>query len=237
MKRKKDKEQKQQEQQEQQAQNDTRQQESADSRQILELAQQIEDLKKEKEDLYQKLQRISADYINYQNRAPRQIADSVAYEKKMIIKSLLPSLDNFEHAINSAKSSDSVEEVIKGVKMIFDHMLDALKAHGVEPVDAAGEEFDPNVHEALMQRNEPDQEDNIVLEVFQRGYKLSGQVIRPSKVIVNKKTAPAKPEQQPEKQQPDTESAPQPQEEPESKETETKSKDENASSEGLDEKA
>jgi len=67
-------------------------------------------------------------------------------------------------------------------------MLDILKSHGVEQIKAPGEKFDPALHEAMMQKTEPEEEDNIVLEEFQKGYKLNGRVIRPSKVIVNKLT-------------------------------------------------
>ncbi len=76
------------------------------------LAQQIEELTKEKDDLFDKLQRVGADYANYQKRTPRQIADSVAYEKKAIIRSLLPSLDNFAHALASADTAEAVDGVV-----------------------------------------------------------------------------------------------------------------------------
>lgn len=153
---------------------------------IEEIQKQIEQLETEKLELFEKLQRVSADYANYQKRSPKQIADSVAYEKKAIIRSLLPSLDNFAHALAGAQSTDGLEAVVKGIKLVFEHMLDALKAHGVEQIEAAGKQFDPSFHEAVQMRTEEDREDNIVLEDFQTGYTLNGQVIRPSKVIVNK---------------------------------------------------
>ena len=65
-------------------------------------------------------------------------------------------------------------------------MINILKSEGVEQIKALGEKFDPALHEAMMQRSEPEREDNIVLEEFQKGYKLNGRVIRPSKVIVNR---------------------------------------------------
>jgi len=129
---------------------------------------------------------VAADYANYQKRAPKQIADSVAYEKKAIIKSLLPSLDNFAHALASADNAEAVDGVVKGVRMVFEHMLDALKAHGLEQVESVGQDFDPMVHEAIQLRAEADKPDNVVLEEYQTGYKLNGRVVRPSKVIVNK---------------------------------------------------
>ncbi|MCK4959447.1 MAG: nucleotide exchange factor GrpE [Planctomycetes bacterium] len=158
-------------------------------KQMEQLQEQIDRLETEKQDLFEKLQRVGADYANYQKRTPKQIADSVAYEKKAIIRSLLPSLDNFAHALASSKTASGNEAengVIKGVKLVFEHMLDAIKAQGVEQIEAQGHEFNPMVHEAVQMRCEKDKPDNIVLEDFQAGYTLNGQVIRPSKVIVNK---------------------------------------------------
>jgi len=130
-------------------------------------------------------QRVSADYANFQKRAPKQIADTIAYEKETIIKTLLPVLDNFEHTLQKAHSTKDIEVFVKGVQIIYDQMLDILKSHGVEQIKAVGEKFDPALHQAMMQRAEPEQEEDIVLEEFQKGYKLNGRVIRPSKVIVN----------------------------------------------------
>ena len=155
-------------------------------KEVKKLQQQIEALSREKDELFEKLQRVAADYANYQKRTPKQIADSVAYEKRAVIRSLLPSLDNFAHALASADNAEAVDGVVKGVRMVFDHMLDALKAHGLAQIDAVGQEFDPTVHEAVQLRAEADKPDNVVLEEFQTGYKLNGQIVRPSKVIVNR---------------------------------------------------
>jgi len=151
-----------------------------------ELQKAVENLQKERDELFEKLQRISADYANYQKRAPKQIADNIAYEKEMIIKSLLPALDNFEHTLQNTQSTENMDALIQGIKIIYDQMLDILKSHGVEPIKALGETFEPALHEAMMQKNEPEKENNIVLQEFQKGYKLNGRVIRPVKVIVNK---------------------------------------------------
>ncbi len=150
------------------------------------LHQQIDDLQKEKDELFEKLQRVSADYANFQKRVPKQIADTIAYEKEKIIKTLLPSLDNFEHTLQNAACADEPDVLVKGIRIIYDQMLDILKSHGVEQIKALGEKFDPALHEAMMQQSEPGHEENIVLEEFQKGYKLNTRVIRPSKVIVNK---------------------------------------------------
>ena len=136
--------------------------------------------------LYGKLQRVSADYANFQKRTPKQIADAIAYEKEKIIRTLLPALDSLEHTLQNAHSVENTESLIKGIQIIYDQMLDILKSHDVEQISALGEQFDPALHQAMMQKTNPEQEDNIVLEEFQKGYKLNGRVIRPSKVVVNK---------------------------------------------------
>jgi molecular chaperone GrpE len=150
------------------------------------LRAEIEELQKEKDELFGKLQRISADYANFQKRSAKQITDSVSYEKEMIIKTLLPALDNFEHTLQNVEGAENIDALIKGVRIIYDQMLDILKSHGVEQTKSLGEQFDPNLHEAMMRKTDEQQEDNIVLEEFQKGYKLNGRTIRPSKVIVNK---------------------------------------------------
>jgi len=151
-----------------------------------ELRQQLNDVQKEKDELFGKLQRVSADYANFQKRSLKQITDNVEYEKEKIIKTLLPALDNFEHTFQKANSAENVEAFVDGIRIIYDQMLDILKSHGVEQIKALGEKFDPALHQAMLQKAEPEQEENTVLEEFQKGYKLNGRVIRPSKVIVNK---------------------------------------------------
>ena len=151
-----------------------------------ELCDQIELLQKEKDELFAKLQRVSADYANFQKRVPKQISDTIGYEKERIIKSLLPALDNFEHTLQNAHSAEDVEVLIKGIRIIYDQLIEILKSHNVEQIKALGETFDPAVHEAMTQRTDEDKDQNVVLEEFQKGYKLNGRVIRPSRVIVNK---------------------------------------------------
>jgi len=154
-----------------------------------ELDRQLQELHAQKDEILEKLQRVSADYANYQKRVTKQIADTIAYEKELIIKTLLPTLDNFEHTLANASLADNADAFVKGVRIIYDQMLDILKSHGVERIKALGEKFDPSQHEAMMQRAEPEMADGIVLEEFQKGYRLNGRVIRPSRVIVNKLAA------------------------------------------------
>src|SRR3989339_425650 len=150
------------------------------------LHKDFEELQQQKDELFGKLQRLSADYANFQKRVPKQIADTVAYEKERIIKALLPVLDNFEHSLQHADKSESTEAVVDGVKIVYDQMLDILKSFGVERIEGVGENFDPNLHQAMMQKEDKEKDENIVLEEFQKGYKINDRVIRPSRVAVNK---------------------------------------------------
>jgi len=166
-------------------------------------AKALLEFEKQKNDCLQELlavavdqhQRVSADYINFQKRSLKQISDTIEYEKEKIIKTLLPALDNFEHTVQNAESAIK-QDIQKGIKIIYDQILDILKSHGVERIKALGEKFDPALHEAMLQKAEPEQEDNLVLEEFQKGYKLNGRVIRPSRVIVNKLPTEQKDQQQ-----------------------------------------
>jgi len=150
------------------------------------LRRQLEQLEDEKQQIFEQLQRISADYANFQKRSAKQLADNLTYEKESIIRSFLPILDNFEHTLENTEEGENADAFTKGVRIIYDQMLGVLKYHNVEQVKAIGETFDPSVHEAMIQRCQEDAEDNIVLEEFQKGYTINGRVIRPSKVVVNK---------------------------------------------------
>ncbi len=143
-------------------------------------------LQQERDDLFDKLQRIGADYANFQKRVPKQIADAVSYEREKILKSFLPTLDNFEHALQNAEGAEDVQAIVKGVRMVYDQVFDILKWHGGECIQALDEPVDPSRHEAMVRQSDPEKEDNQVLQEFQKGFMLNERVLRPSKVVVNK---------------------------------------------------
>jgi molecular chaperone GrpE len=173
-------------------------------KQLEELRKQTESLKKEKDDIFAKLQRVAADYDNYQKRSSKQITDNVAYEKDKIVKSLLPILDNFEYILANTSCGATDEILLKGVKIIYDQMLDVLKGHGIEQVKSAGEQFNPAHHEAITHRSENDKENGLVLEELQKGYKIGGRLIRASRVVVNKLPSSQAPPQPDEPETKDT---------------------------------
>ena len=133
----------------------------------------IESLQKEKDELFAKLQRVSADYANFQKRVPKQISDTIGYEKERIIKTLLPALDNFEHTLQNAHSAENFDVLVKGIRIIYDQLLDILKSHGVVPIKALDEKFDPALHQAMMRKSNPERDEDVILEEFQKGYMLT----------------------------------------------------------------
>jgi len=169
-------------------------------KQLEELRKQAESLQKEKADTFAKLQRVAADYDNYQKRSVKQTADSIAYEKDKIIKALLPVMDDFERVLKHRENADAV---VKGIELVYEHLKSVLKSQGVEEIAADGEKFDPAHHQALTQQTVEDKEDGIVLEELQKGYKLNGRVIRASRVVVNKVCTPETTEE-PEQETKDT---------------------------------
>jgi len=173
-----------------------REQTQAGKSELEELRATVEALRKEKDELFGKLQRISADYANYQKRVPRQIADMVFYEKERMVKTLLPALDNFELTLKNAGSVKSVDVLVEGIRIIYGQLLDILKSHNLEQIEALGQEFDPAVHEAMTQQANPEKQEGVVLEEFQKGYRLNGRVIRPSRVVINRLPAQAEGRQQ-----------------------------------------
>jgi len=190
------------EQEPQQAEQPQASAEPADS--LQQMRQELEGVRKEKDETFARLQRVYADYANFQKRVPKQISDAVAYERERLLKSLLPLLDNFERTLQTEGSTQNVEALLKGVEIIRDQMLGVLKTHGVEPIQAVGEKFDPERHEAMLRKNDPNKPDEIVLEEFQKGFKLEDRILRPSRVAVNKiqqectKAAPAEGKEAPE---------------------------------------
>jgi molecular chaperone GrpE len=163
---------------------------NAAEEEIQELRRELGRVREEKDKLFDRLQRVYADYANFQKRVPKNIADSVAYEKERFIRSLLPILDNLEHTMK-AHAGESTDALVRGVEIIYGQMLDILKSHGITQVQAAGEKFDPERHEAILRRSEPDKEDDAILEEVQKGYLFNGRVLRPSRVAVNKLATPA----------------------------------------------
>jgi molecular chaperone GrpE len=159
---------------------------AAKTSELNEFEEKIQELEAELSALRDKYHRICAEYDNLQKRVPRQIQEGISYQKESILKSLLSSMDNFEHTLASAGESHDAESIIEGVRLVYKNFLDTLKGHGVVQMHSAGEEFDPAKHRAMMQQSDPEKPDNSVLVEYQKGYMLEEKVLRPAMVIVNK---------------------------------------------------
>ena len=128
--------------------------------------------------------RLMAEFQNFKRRAAKEKTDIHAYANERIVTDLLPVLDNFERALDTA--TPEVESYAKGMELIFEQLKTALEKAGVEEIAALGEDFDPNVHNAVMTEQSEEFEDGKISKVLQKGYKLNGKAIRPAMVAVVK---------------------------------------------------
>ena len=156
---------------------------------IDELNAKIINMNKEKDELINKIKLAQADLVNYRVRKDEETANQLKYANKDLILEILPIVDNFERAIGSEKEdvTDETKKYYDGIHMIYNGLKDTLKKFGVEEINRVGEIFDPNQEQAILTGNEEDKEDEVVLEVFQKGYKLKDRVIRPASVKINQK--------------------------------------------------
>ena len=129
--------------------------------------------------------RLMAEFQNYKKRVAKEKSDIHSYANEKIVTELLEVLDNFERALATDNSTD-VEGYSQGMKLIFDQLLGVLTKSGLVEVKALGEEFDPNMHNAVMTADSEEYDSNKVCSVLQKGYTLNGKVIRPSMVTVAK---------------------------------------------------
>ena len=140
-------------------------------------------------DEYAELARqVRADFENYQKRAARDLATERRFAQPPLAGDLLPSLDNLERAIAAAKQGGDNGPLAQGVAMVQAQLLDALRRHGVTRIEAQGQPFDPNLHQAVMQQPSADHPPQTVLQVLEQGYLIHDRVLRPARVVVS--TAP-----------------------------------------------
>ena len=135
-------------------------------------------------ELNERIVRLTADFDNFRKRAQREKDEARQFANQGLLEKLLPVLDNFEMALTAVKGADP--SVRDGVQMILDQLLGVLKESGVEPVDAMGQPFDPNLHDALSQGETTEVEEGTVVQQVQRGYKLNDRLVRPARVVVAK---------------------------------------------------
>lgn len=145
------------------------------------LKEDYERLKQEREALLDRAARLQAEFDNARRRGAREQQEFKEYALADALKSLLPILDSLDRALRSAPPGD---EFVAGIQLIDKQFHDALAKLGVEPVQAQGEPFDPNLHQAVQMVETEDAEDNHVIDELQRGYRLKDRLLRPAMVRV-----------------------------------------------------
>jgi molecular chaperone GrpE len=131
------------------------------------------------------LKRTQADFENYQKRIQREIQQERRYCAGPLALDLLAALDNLERATAAAKQVGETGPLVQGVAMVQTQILDVLKRHGVTRMEALGQPFDPNLHQAVMQRPSAEHPPGTVLEVFAQGFLIHDRVLRPASVVVS----------------------------------------------------
>jgi molecular chaperone GrpE len=126
-----------------------------------------------------------AEFENYQKRSQRELAAERKYAQAPLAGDLLPALDNLERAVAAARQAGDNGALTQGVGMVTSQLLDALKRHGVTRIEAQGQPFDPNLHQAVMQQPSKEHPPGTVLQVLEQGYMLHERVLRPARVIVS----------------------------------------------------
>lgn len=149
------------------------------------LQEKIEKLEEEVKASGDKYLRLYAEFENFKRRKNQEIETNNIYKSQKVITEILPSLDNLERALQVDSDNEEVKALRKGVEMVYEGILNALKTEGVEVVETENVQFDPNIHHAVMQGEESDKESGVILDTFQKGYKLKDRVIRPAMVKVN----------------------------------------------------
>lgn len=149
------------------------------------LEKTLEEKQREIDEYKNRWYRAQADFDNYRKRMQKEIQDIHLYAGEQLIKDILPVVDNFERALNSVDDKES--PVYKGIQLIYQQLKKVLEKYDVKEIDAQGKVFDPRFHEAVMQVESQDYENDTVVEVLQKGYLFHSKVIRPSMVKVAKK--------------------------------------------------
>ncbi len=147
----------------------------------------LEEVKKGQE-AQDKMLRNQADLENTRKRLDREKQEFVKFANEGLILDLLNVLDDLERTVDLAQTAkDNLAAFTKGIEMILAHLYEMLKNHGVKPIEAEGQMFDPHFHEALMQVENKELPEHTVVEVLQKGYLIHGRVLRSAKVKVTKK--------------------------------------------------
>ena len=156
---------------------------------MLKLEKEIRDLTEANKALQEKVNLANAEAINYRRRKDEEMASSLKYANQDLITELLPIVDTFEKTVNSDDTglSEELKKYLTGFRMVYQNLKAIFAKYGVEEINRVGEVFDPKLEQALLTESREDLEDEVVIEVLQKGYKLKDRVIRPASVKINQK--------------------------------------------------
>lgn len=150
------------------------------------LVAEVTELRRERDDVYERLLRKAADFDNYRKRVDRERREMVDLAAQDLLLELLPILDDFERAL-SADVPAGAERYREGVELIYKQLQESLKKRGVTPIDAVGADFDPHIHQAVVQEVSSRHREGEVMSELRRGYRLGDRLLRPSLVKVAKR--------------------------------------------------
>lgn len=141
-----------------------------------------EEAKKEIDDMRL---RMAAEMDNFKKRLTREHQEQMRYASEKVLGDLLPALDNLDLALQYASRHEACRDMMQGIEMTRKQLLDATGKHGLVSIGQPGEEFNPEIHEAIGMESNPEAPKGTVSRVMQRGYKLNDRLLRPAKVMVN----------------------------------------------------
>jgi molecular chaperone GrpE len=154
--------------------------------QLKQLAEQLKAKEAEAKEHYDRFMRQVAELENFKKRTGREKEEAIRFANECLIKDLLPVIDNLERAISHAKGGGNGKPFVDGVEMVLKGLLDILGRHGVVPISAIGQPFDPERHEAMAQIESDEHPPNAVVEEHHKGYLFRDRLLRPALVSVAK---------------------------------------------------
>ncbi len=147
--------------------------------------QKINELQQLADENEEKYLRLYAEFENYKRRIQKENEINKTYQAQRVLTDILPAIDNIERALQIEGDDETFKSLQKGVQMVHESLINALKDNGLEVIKTEGEAFDPNIHQAVFQDDNPDFESGEITQELQKGYKLKDRVLRPSMVKVN----------------------------------------------------
>ncbi len=129
--------------------------------------------------------RSQADFDNYKKRSTREKEEAIKYANSSLLEKLIAIIDNFELGLSAARGEGEKSPIYSGMSMVLKQLTDFLAENGLQPIDAAGKKFDPNLHEAIAHEPSKDVPEGTVLRQTRRGYRLKDRLLRPSSVVVS----------------------------------------------------